>query len=109
MGLRNVHYGGYLEGRLEGSEEEFGPEFEMSSILCCISSMCLFRSLFTLVHFVLGRTSVGLLVLQLLVRFSQCRALAGSWKKGEKVRLKYLLCWLLKKLRWQLGLAVSPK
>lgn len=47
----------------------------MSSILCWISSVCLSRSLFILVHFVLRRTSEGPLAIQLLVGFPQCRDL----------------------------------
>lgn len=94
------------EWGLERSEEEFGPELEKSSILCWISSVCLSRSLFTLVTFVLGRTSVGPPALQLLVGFRSAELWQEAGRREESNVKVFAL--LAHSMRSHLELAVSP-
>lgn len=62
-------------------EKEFGPELEMSAILCWISSFCPCRSPYS------WKDIDGSLAFQFLLVFTLLRSLAGDWKEKSEVRV----------------------
>lgn len=76
----------------EGREEEFGPELEMSAILCWIFPVCLPRSLSTLAYLIHGKISMD----SLPSNFWLDSPSGDAWKEiGRRVRLEHLLHWFL--------------